>query len=87
MKHWQETAAILHRTSRLAERGARAALATVVRISGSAYRRPGVRFLVEEDGSTCGGVSGGCLEAEMLAARAGRQPAHLRARQGSIHEG
>lgn len=87
MKRWQETAAILYQTSRLAERGARAALAAVVRISGSAYRRPGARFLVEEDGTTSGGVSGGCLEAEMLAVRAGRQPAHLRARQGSIHEG
>lgn len=65
MKHWQETAAILDRTARLAEQGGRAALATVVRISGSAYRRPGARFLVEEDGSTCGGVSGGCLEADV----------------------
>ncbi len=65
MKHWQETADILHQLSRLAERGARAALATVVRISGSAYRRPGARFLVEQDGSTRGGVSGGCLEADV----------------------
>ncbi len=65
MKHWQETAAILDRMARLAERGADAALATVVRISGSAYRRPGARFLVEGDGSTCGGVSGGCLEADV----------------------
>jgi xanthine/CO dehydrogenase XdhC/CoxF family maturation factor len=65
VKHWQETAAILDRTLRLGERGARAALATVVRISGSAYRRPGAKFLVEEGGATCGGVSGGCLEADV----------------------
>lgn len=65
MKHWHETATILERVSALASRGERAALATVVRIDGSAYRRPGAKFLVEEDGTTVGGVSGGCLEADV----------------------
>ena len=65
MKHWQETASILEHMSRVEEEGARAALATVVRISGSAYRRPGAKFLVDEGGSTSGGVSGGCLEADV----------------------
>lgn len=65
MKHWHETASILEELPRLAEKGARAALATVVRIEGSAYRRPGAKFLVVEDGSTRGGVSGGCLEADV----------------------
>lgn len=64
MKHWHETFAILERLSRLAA-GRRAALATVVRISGSAYRRPGAKFLVEDGGETTGGVSGGCLEADV----------------------
>jgi xanthine/CO dehydrogenase XdhC/CoxF family maturation factor len=64
VKHWHETAAILERLSSLAQ-GERAALATVVRISGSAYRRPGAKFLVERDGRTTGGVSGGCLEADV----------------------
>lgn len=62
---WQETAKILERIVRLAEAGQRAAVATVVRIEGSAYRRPGAKFLVEEDGKTVGGVSGGCLEANV----------------------
>lgn len=65
MKHWQETAQIVGRVAELAAAGRRAAMATVVRIDGSAYRRPGAKLLVEEDGATCGGVSGGCLEADV----------------------
>lgn len=65
MKHWQETAAVVGRLSELIDGGARAALATVVRISGSAYRRPGAKLLVEESGQTYGGISGGCLETDV----------------------
>ena len=51
-----------------AARGAHvpAALATVVAVSGSAYRRPGARMLVCDDGVAVGGVSGGCLEADVV---------------------
>ncbi len=65
MKHWQETSQILGRTIAAAAAGRRAALATVVRIDGSAYRRAGAKLLVEEGGATRGGVSGGCLEADV----------------------
>ena len=65
MKHWVETAAILDRLSKLVGAGACAALATVVRISGSAYRRPGAKLLIEDSGATFGGVSGGCLESDV----------------------
>jgi xanthine/CO dehydrogenase XdhC/CoxF family maturation factor len=65
MKHWRETAEIVERAVALASAGRRAALATVVRIQGSSYRRPGAKFLIEEDGETLGGVSGGCLEADV----------------------
>ena len=71
MKRWRETAAILDRLVRLADEGRSAALATVVRISGSAYRRPGAKFLVEDSGGTRGGVSGGCLEADVREVAAG----------------
>ncbi|MDQ1088251.1 MULTISPECIES: XdhC family protein [unclassified Siphonobacter] len=44
----------------------RAALATVVRVEGSSYRRVGARMLVTEDGQWIGGISGGCLEGDAL---------------------
>src|SRR5262252_3359935 len=65
MKHWRETQEIIERVVALAADGRRAAIATVVRIEGSSYRRPGARLLIEDDGVTCGGVSGGCLEADV----------------------
>ena len=65
MKHWQETSQIVHRLTELAAAGRAAALATVVRIDGSAYRRAGAKLLVEEGGDTLGGVSGGCLETDV----------------------
>lgn len=42
------------------------ALATVVKVDGSAYRRPGARMLVTEDGELTGSISGGCLEGDAL---------------------
>lgn len=45
--------------------GRETALATVVDVRGSAYRRPGARMLVVEGGPTAGNVSGGCLEADV----------------------
>ena len=45
--------------------GEHAALATVVRVVGSAYRRPGARMLLAPDGTRVGLVSGGCLEADL----------------------
>ncbi|SHK29280.1 XdhC family protein [Rhodothermus profundi] len=40
-------------------------IATVVRIGGSTYRRPGARMIVEADGTNRGTISGGCLEGEV----------------------
>ena len=40
------------------------ALATVVDVAGSAYRRPGARMLVTGDGQLTGAISGGCLEGD-----------------------
>lgn len=42
------------------------ALATVVKVEGSSYRRPGARMLVTDDGEITGAISGGCLEGDAL---------------------
>lgn len=46
--------------------GKKMALATVVHVEGSSYRRPGARMLVTEDGQLTGAISGGCLEGDAL---------------------
>lgn len=65
MKQWQETWRVLQRLAHLRERGLEAALATVVRVRGSAYRREGAKLLLGADGSSEGNVSGGCLEEDV----------------------
>ncbi len=44
----------------------KAALATVVRVEGSSYRRTGARMLITDSGDWIGGISGGCLEGDAL---------------------
>ncbi len=52
------------------KRGQSFALATLVRATGSSYRRPGARMLIAGDGTLAGSLSAGCLEEEVaLAAR------------------
>ena len=46
--------------------GKKTALATVVQVEGSSYRRPGARMLIAEDGQLTGAISGGCLEGDAL---------------------
>ena len=46
--------------------GRQTALATVVHVEGSSYRRPGARMLVEDTGRMTGAISGGCLEGDAL---------------------
>jgi xanthine/CO dehydrogenase XdhC/CoxF family maturation factor len=47
-------------------RGDRCALATIVSVDGSSYRRPGARMLVTETGSAVGNISAGCLESDVI---------------------
>lgn len=45
--------------------GSTFALATLVRVEGSSYRRPGARMLICADGRTIGSLSAGCFEEEV----------------------
>ena len=56
---------ILNQAQELRDEGKQFAIATVVKIGGSTYRRPGARMLISEDGSKWGTISGGCLEGEV----------------------
>jgi xanthine/CO dehydrogenase XdhC/CoxF family maturation factor len=46
--------------------GKKVALASVVYLDGSSYRRPGARMLVSDEGELTGAISGGCLEGDAL---------------------
>ena len=61
-----ETSAILKAAKAAQTAGKRVALATVVQVEGSSYRRPGARMLITEDGQLTGAISGGCLEGDAL---------------------
>jgi xanthine dehydrogenase accessory factor len=52
--------------ARAAQPGVPYALATVVRVEGSSYRRPGARMLIGARGRLAGSVSGGCLERDVI---------------------
>ena len=60
-----ETIDVLKAVSDLKDQGRPMALATIVSVSGSTYRRPGARLLVPDEGASVGNLSGGCLEGEV----------------------
>jgi xanthine dehydrogenase accessory factor len=62
----KETEDIILAFKKAQEQHKKTALATVVHVEGSSYRRPGARMLVTEDGELTGAISGGCLEGDAL---------------------
>lgn len=66
MKRWAETAAVWRGASEAAAAGRPAALATLFALDGSGYRRAGAKMLIEPGGATLGGVSAGCVEADLV---------------------
>ena len=62
----KEIVAIINTYDTIDKDTTKAALATVVRVEGSSYRRTGARMLVMDDGVWVGGISGGCLEGDAL---------------------
>lgn len=45
--------------------GKRAAVATVIKVIGSSYRREGAKMFIDEEEGRIGLISGGCLEADV----------------------
>ncbi len=62
MKQWLETRQVLERLAEWHAAGVPCALATVVRVRGSAYRHEGAKLVVAATALHAGNVSGGCLE-------------------------
>ncbi|HVF27976.1 MAG TPA: XdhC family protein [Pyrinomonadaceae bacterium] len=61
-----ETRAIIEAFDESQARGDASALATLVSVEGSAYRRPGARMLVTKSGASTGTISAGCLESDVI---------------------
>ena len=58
---------IRHALGEASVRGQGVVLATVMSVEGSVYRGAGARMIVTAAGDTVGAVSGGCLEADIVA--------------------
>jgi xanthine dehydrogenase accessory factor len=58
--------AVVEAASVLTSAGEPFVIATVVAVTGSAYRQPGARMLLTRDRWVAGSVSGGCLEGDLV---------------------
>ena len=58
----RETERLLEAIQQARAAGEPAALATIVRVRGRAYRREGTRMFVRQNGTYICSLSGGCLE-------------------------
>ena len=61
-----EVQAIIEAFDEAQQEGDASALATVVSVEGSAYRRPGARMLICKSGASTGTISAGCLESDVI---------------------
>ncbi len=61
----RELVDVLEALRQAREKGEEAALATVVAVRGSTYRREGARLFLSASGRQVGSVSGGCLEGDI----------------------
>ena len=64
----RESAELAAAIDEILESGRSAVLATVIEITGSAYRRQGAKLVIGSDGDFRGMISGGCLEPEVARA-------------------
>lgn len=65
MKSWCETETVYGALAATLDQGRPAAVATLIRLVGSGYRKPGAKLLIGADGALAGNVSGGCLEEDL----------------------
>ena len=65
-KNLKEIKQIVSAYKKIKSEGQKLALATVINVEKSSYRRTGARMLIFEDGTWIGGISGGCLEGDIL---------------------
>ncbi|WP_440990838.1 XdhC family protein [Haloarchaeobius baliensis] len=64
---WSATALdVQRRLSALRDSGEQGAVATVVGVEGSAYRRPGAKMVLTPEGDHLGGITAGCLEGPVV---------------------
>lgn len=61
----QENALVFEALAKTKQMQKKSALATVVGVHGSAYRREGAKMLIDEDENRTGMISGGCLESDV----------------------
>ncbi|HVF30219.1 MAG TPA: XdhC/CoxI family protein [Pyrinomonadaceae bacterium] len=61
-----EVRALVEAFDKAVDAGDSCALATIVSVEGSSYRRPGARMLICENGMTTGTISAGCLERDVI---------------------
>src|SRR5262249_4112451 len=66
VRRMRELREIVEGWEALREKSEQVVLATVVATRGSTYRRPGARLLLSAERWVAGGVSGGCLERDVL---------------------
>ena len=63
MKH--ELDRVIEAARAIMRSGGRGVVVTLLRTSGSTYRRAGARTVIDERGIACGLVSGGCIERDL----------------------
>ncbi len=61
----KELAEILSAVAKASAAGEPVALATIIGVRGSTYRREGARLLITQSGKQTGNISGGCLEGDV----------------------
>lgn len=59
--------AVVHSVREVLDGDGRGVLATIIDVEGSAYRRPGAKMVIPEDGAGVGHITAGCLEDEVQA--------------------